>query len=81
MSRYIDADLILYRRDSECGTCTADKRQIDNIRTADVRENVKGEWRESASGQCLICSACGYTDEWKYNFCPNCGADMRGDKS
>ena len=31
------------------------------------------------------CSECGYrsSDNWadKFNFCPNCGADMRGDKN
>ena len=87
MSRYIDADLILYRRDSECGTCTADKRQIDNIRTADVRENVRGEWIHdeitmngntvfTPNAKCSICDCYVYQES---NFCPNCGADNRGD--
>ena len=33
---------------------------------------------------CWHCSACGYksSDGWanKFNFCPNCGADMRGEQ-
>ena len=38
MSRYIDADLIEYHEDS-----AVYKNEIDEIPTADVRENVKGE--------------------------------------
>ena len=51
--------------------------------TADVRENVRGEWHDGD------CSCCGWS--WRdiaydsdlhnglqSNFCPNCGADMRG---
>ena len=34
---------------------------------------------------CWHCSECGYrsSDNWadKFNFCPHCGADMRGDKN
>ena len=27
------------------------------------------------------CSVCNNPNFWKDNFCPNCGADMRGDKT
>lgn len=40
-----------------------------------------GEWVDY--GDCEdICSICGYSKvhEPNYPFCPNCGADMRGDK-
>ena len=64
---------------------------IDNVPTADVRENVKGEWIERTNpnlGKCLRdsieCSVCGCYfcehDLVRRSFCPNCGADMRGDK-
>ena len=59
--------------------------------SADVRENVKGEWINAKVGKlfpsndykCSICGNilnfdgvnCGRGDA---NFCPNCGADMRG---
>lgn len=64
---------------------------IDAQLTADVRENVSGEWisHDLENGEKSIdkdcCSVCGERFreiamtgcEW--NFCPNCGADMRGD--
>lgn len=43
-----------------------------------------GQWLERNSGlqKWIRCSSCGsrqhYTD--KTNYCPNCGADMRGDQ-
>lgn len=49
----------------------------------DVRENVKGEWGRTKNGF-IYCSNCeetwydnAWTDNWHY--CPNCGADMRGE--
>ena len=62
---------------------------IDAQPTADVRENVHGEWVNDKG--MYKCSACG--ELWGYwwaivvppermvkelKFCPNCGADMRG---
>lgn len=54
------------------------------IPAADVRENVKGEWLhvveeiEGTTFRGCRCSKCNY---WKgmgiFNFCPNCGAEMR----
>lgn len=67
----------------------------DNIPAADVRENVRGRWikRDSWSsgfgmgetyGYWWACSNC--NNEVKsgyggcdYNYCPTCGADMRGE--
>lgn len=47
--------------------------------TADVRENVRGEWTDDNA-----CPFCGFQpwyerDIHTLSFCPNCGADMRGD--
>lgn len=47
----------------------------------------KGEWDitdvdHAYGSKGYRCSECG-EEEWRYdvaNFCPNCGADMRGDK-
>ena len=45
-----------------------------------------GEWIESRTGnEYWICSECGFSSEAfganiLYRFCPNCGADMRGEQ-
>lgn len=45
--------------------------------TADVRENVKGEWILHQDSKTWECSVCGeYQVVWS-NFCMHCGADMR----
>lgn len=87
MSRYIDAEKIeyeemLYPRGNgnyeECHIAYRD--QIDDIPTADVRENVKGEWIfPYGDKKYKRCSACGktfYSIPSTSNFCPNCGAQM-----
>ena len=50
---------------------------LSDVTTADVRENVKGEWIED--GAITKCSVCGNTSDYcgTENFCYNCGADMR----
>lgn len=44
--------------------------------TADVRENVHGEWAKIC-WKAFRCSECKKVSEYYTNFCPNCGADMR----
>ena len=92
MSRFIDADkLEQFLHRDEWGTpdeCWRPEHEfgkfIDVLSTADVRENVKGEWIREPN--CYYrCSVCGehypsFRDDMDYNFCPNCGADMRGEK-
>lgn len=63
-----------------------------DIEPADVRENVKGRWikeikhykddEQEYDYYDIYCSACGGKPEkaWHLtNYCPNCGADMRGE--
>lgn len=85
MARYIDADaLIAYLYDYQ--DCDIDiPKEIAEFPTADVRENVRGEWMKDGRymgknwHRCSICDrAYSYVYDW--NFCPNCGADMRGEK-
>ena len=58
-------------------------RQADHLIANGVTVRAKGEWesRMDKSGwlnyyACSLCGQCLADDDW--NFCPNCGADMRG---
>lgn len=47
-------------------------------------ERKRGKWKKVYEGNGLRyeCDKCGerYPNAYGYNFCPNCGADMRGDQ-
>lgn len=60
------------------------KDMITDIPTADVRENVRGEWLNTRPDAPMFgfhyCSICGRKrTSPQDHYCPNCGADMRGD--
>ncbi len=93
--RYIDADNLKERIPKDihedvfenCSNCELlDDKQvkelIDSQPTADVRENVMGEWISTGFME-VKCSNCKETfhELESANFCPNCGADMRGGKN
>ena len=45
-------------------------------------ERKKGEWeRTSFYNDTPICSECYLEGRWDWDFCPNCGADMRGEQN
>ena len=61
---------------------------VKDIPTADVKPVVRGEWIGTFDGyadgnpvydewQCSVCGCVVEDDEPRWNFCPNCGADMR----
>ena len=52
---------------------------IEQIPAADVQPVVRGRWitYPYMMGNTQYCSLCGENYGVKYNFCPNCGADMR----
>ena len=63
------------------------EEMIDDIPAADVRPVVRGEWIDEypniPNDPRMICSVCGkeampLSTE---HFCPNCGADMRGEQT
>lgn len=90
--RPIDADAIpytmIYRENWMRGTGgeeqAAWKSAIDAMPTIEP-ERKKGKWINNVH-DIAICNQCGYMtpydraiDDYEYgNFCPNCGADMRG---
>ena len=97
MSRYIDADELKNSLGEPPENWTSSPEEIqalndfyefqtliDSAPSADVRENVRGEWLDDHDpvnfGEFRYkCSKCGArTVEWADNFCYHCGADMRG---
>ena len=57
-----------------------DKIELNLCLFADVRPVVRGKWVDTDNYyQRWKCSVCGcHTRDAAPNFCPNCGADMRG---
>lgn len=61
---------------------------IEELSSADVRPNIHGHWEKAKKGitagelsnlfKCSCCDCELYDNE--FNFCPNCGADMREPK-
>lgn len=91
MSRYIDADALKDKITDIDGGCAIDGtgfdiythevfELIDEVPTADVRENVRGEWKVCDAKPptwWYECSVCGKAGNVEYNYCPNCGSEMR----
>ena len=57
---------------------------LSEMDSADVRENVRGEWvfpyEDKKYKRCSACGKTFYSIPATSNFCPNCGADMRGEQ-
>ena len=53
------------------------KAWINDAPSIDI-EPKRGEWIDFKNG--WKCSACGKWNNETSNFCPNCGADMRGEQ-
>lgn len=86
MARLIDGDaLIAWIKGGQQMTSKM-KSIICYIKTMPTIEaRPKGEWIYHKNELSCVrwskweCSACGERQEHKSNFCPNCGADMRGE--
>jgi hypothetical protein len=67
--------------DKACSDCLYSV--VNKIPAADVRENVRGKWipYNPIYSDVLCCSECEYmpAEAEFFNYCPNCGADMRGE--
>ena len=58
----------------------AEVRDVFNaIPAADVRPVVRGKWEYNPGDNIPYCSECMMPQDSECNFCPNCGADMRGE--
>ena len=92
MGRLIDADALKAYIDAQKGRpfigCTvgeALKIMTDEQPTIEPEQR-KGKWIDITNYESLEeeykCSVCGYELYYSYptKFCPNCGADMRGEK-
>ena len=92
MARYIDADalfpgkILAVNTKNPMETVEDLMNRINNAPTIEARPVVRGEWllRHEGHGHYWECSAC-HTNPCIYvtkdtNFCPNCGAEMRGDE-
>lgn len=80
MSRYIDADARnLNGNQEQAKAYNHCLIMIDESKTADVREVVRGQWIDTETGKCR-CSHCNTIYEIKakflYSYCPNCGLNM-----
>lgn len=66
--------------DKACSDCLY--ADVNKIPAADVRKNVRGEWKQIGNGDFYKCSICSCGAQYGHyaNFCPNCGAEMRGEK-
>ena len=94
MSRYIEEDHLIvniyFHADDDGYICCPVEVLEEIIKeepTADVRENTHGKWLRTPmacyGGGTITefeCSACGEHQIVESNFCPNCGADCRGEE-
>lgn len=94
MARYIEADALIKEYDRVHVWMSGGARKlIKNAPTADARENTKAKWQWLSSTydrtpceMLFYCSNCHCQvithnlNPWE-KFCPNCGADMRGESN
>ena len=84
--RLIDADDLLTAfpiGDEPAVTIACIRATIEHMPTIEKRKT--GEWEQVSASRyrtsaryAYKCSVCGDIDWFDSNFCPNCGADMRG---
>ena len=86
MTDYIPREAVLEFVEPDARPFLAER--IKSIPAADVRPVVRVKWEEDWETGCSTCSACGESYLWEdydgvgeWNYCPNCGADMREEQT
>lgn len=83
--RLIDADAL--KANINTAFWSNIEKIIDSAPTIDAVSVVRGEWKDQLNyrdgSYYNVCSECGYFDDERddltaYNFCPYCGAKMKG---
>ncbi len=77
--RIIDADALI--EDIKEWGFIGETCAIEAVNDAPTIEPKRGEWIIKQKGfgvEAKVCSVCGVEKNNMSNFCPNCGADMRG---
>ena len=84
--RMIDADALIEDIDGDLTDSIAEGRAIEKIMNAPtIEERKTGKWirgdaeKLTGSQRCSICHKACYKGKDYFNYCPNCGADMRGE--
>lgn len=90
MAEYIDRDLALsfplangkYDKTNAdehfINGCETYREWLESLPAEDVRPVVRGTWVYDDEDIYPHCSECLTQENGRRNFCPNCGADMRG---
>ena len=53
---------------------------LDDVLSVENKGKWEKIWRTDCECSEYVCSKCGCGEDYWTNFCPNCGADMRGGK-
>lgn len=77
--KYVDFDkvIITYKTFGHLNLHNA-LEAFNEIPAADVRPVRRGKWEYNSGDNIPYCSECMMPQDSECNFCPNCGADMRG---
>lgn len=75
-----------YKSCSECnseaidGTACIEVRSAEALYNAGYRKQIEGEWKKRGNEKtCSLCKFIYYSNNDEWNFCPTCGAKMKGE--
>ena len=80
MARYIDAEKAINSVDASVINSQYAISIIKSAPTEDVVPVVHAHWIEETNSFYYACSACKQYEDYKYKYCPHCGAKMLFDE-